>query len=991
MSRDPNRYAEGLEAMMLKERLIDEEYALRILRTKYERAEQSERDARQRFAAIEEQYILYKALLDEAAEHTAASKVQYETQLTSVNAKRSFLHPVRKAPLEVLGSIFQHCAGEISFSDPLPAIDGDIRLRQRQPFQLAAVCRRWRQASMAHPRAWSHVELCLDGVEGDNVTKWAVYLDTVLSRSHSAPLNVCLTRCNGSRPEQATILHKLAPAMVRCLRAQMVLLCLDMNDTLLPLLTARMPSLREAYIHFRTNDDSDVLSTTQLFPHMPMLQFLSADNVFESLYPGAAFPSLTKASLAHLPCADDADVLGGMLRAVPNLQDLLLEWPDVDYPLPNATPLTVPQVTVLTVFAEADCPVEQLLHRFTFPGVAVLSLYGKPESVTNRLQFLHAFTPKTRIDELAFSEVGGAFFQSFLDAVSALTNLEQLYVESSDITAANLLALRARLCPASPTWPCKRLRGIQFHDTCTFAEDCDASIFLEIINSRATAAVGGGADIPRKLDWLHVDGWETSSRSPIKGRLQHALTAVALFGGKVFPDEDAISSAARLLRSALRSGMPPDPNRFAQGLEATTLRNRIEDEELALDVLRAKYERAEHAAHEAQTKFREIEDQYQLHKALVNDTAAYLSRSKTTYDSQLASLATHRAFLHPVRKTPLDVLGYIFELCYDQLQTTEALSVEKADIRTRQRQPFRLAAVCRRWRAASLANPRSWAYLELSFDHVKSGHPPAFVAYVQTVVSRARAVPLDVCLTRKRESKSHHKQLAVAVADALCNCVTIQLRLHNICSGDTLLPILTAHTPMLVEARVDLPSVSATVLAETRVFPGAISLRKFYAKDVFHPGSSLEYPALKDARLQNLVSESVDDEKDVLKKLFHSSPSLVKLWLDFPTFNYRSSSSSPQLAVPQLTWLIMDVEDDCVITRLLSRYNFPALSSLTLYGNPASSNARLSALRSFMETSPVTKFTISDIDRVLRAPPRHPGATHDTRVLAGGVAQGHPS
>ncbi|KZW01804.1 hypothetical protein EXIGLDRAFT_602621, partial [Exidia glandulosa HHB12029] len=77
-------------------------------------------------------------------------------------------------------------------------------------------------------------------------------------------------------------------------------------------------------------------------------------------------------------------------------------------------------------------------------------------------------------------------------------------------------------------------------------------------------------------------------------------------------------------------------------------------------------------------------------------------------DTQRAELDRQYALFHPVRKVPLEILGHIFEMCLEGLSIDDFPGAEDSDILNRQRQPFDLAAVCRRWRSASLSYPRAW-------------------------------------------------------------------------------------------------------------------------------------------------------------------------------------------------------------------------------------------------------------------------------------------
>ncbi|EJD42325.1 hypothetical protein AURDEDRAFT_168626 [Auricularia subglabra TFB-10046 SS5] len=529
MTQNPNRYAEGLEAAVLRARLDDQQLALDVLAGKYLRAQQAHEQAHARFREIEEQYTLYKSLLRDSGAYVSQSKLDYDAQVASVAATRAFFHPMRRAPLDVLGQIFELCSDDFSPDDPLDIDGSRISTRQMQPFRLAAVCRRWREASLAHPRAWNHVELSFDKITGANTPHWVAFLDAVLARARSAPIRVCLTRRQEPQHHHSRLVRRLVTAMANVVRAQIMLCNLSQADPVLPVLLAKTARLQLAYLDLARAENSDVLETIQPLPHAPILCSLYADNVFHTRSGSAAFPLLECIRFRYIDCTDDSDVLSYMLRSMPNLLDLRLDWPNVNYRVSNKGKLALPKVKSLTLEIADECPVQQMLHRFAFTGLRSLELCGDPPSSECRLQFLRALPQKAQIGNLLFTDTGGPEFRLLLDELRFLDSLVTLTFEASSFTNDNLVELQAALCPStSPsTWPCKRLRGIRFRLSCTFTEDCDVAIFLAIINARGAADDSADAESPDAPGWLFVHNWETSRRGPIQDRVNHAIRAAA--------------------------------------------------------------------------------------------------------------------------------------------------------------------------------------------------------------------------------------------------------------------------------------------------------------------------------------------------------------------------------------------------------------------------------------------------------------------------------
>ncbi|KAH7097972.1 hypothetical protein BKA62DRAFT_593675, partial [Auriculariales sp. MPI-PUGE-AT-0066] len=115
-----------------------------------------------------------------------------------------------------------------------------------------------------------------------------------------------------------------------------------------------------------------------------------------------------------------------------------------------------------------------------------------------------------------------------------------------------------------------------------------------------------------------------------------------------------------------------------------------------------------------------------------------------------------RAHLHPIRNTPVEVLGHIFEIAVQDANDTRAETFgtpEYCDLlsenvmATRKRMPFVLSAVCQRWRFAALHNPRVWVYICL-YSTARTKYWPFGHMHelVQLVVSRSGQIPLHLDL-----------------------------------------------------------------------------------------------------------------------------------------------------------------------------------------------------------------------------------------------------
>lgn len=225
-----------------------------------------------------------------------------------------------------------------------------------------------------------------------------------------------------------------------------------------------------------------------------------------------------------------------------------------------------------------------------------------------------------------------------------------------------------------------------------------------------------------------------------------------------------------------------DPNRFAEGMEASSLRARIYIGEAELSATQRSYQQAEQDVHDAAARMRETEAIYEQHKHLLADARTFLDQVQQRRDAQLHAVAAQRAFLHPVRKMPVEILGHIFELCLedssahvDRENNRNLVYVLLCQARARRRQPFLLAAVCRRWRAASLACPRAWSHLVLDLTvYVSEEKLWASIASMDLVISRSRSAPVTIWIFYDGSPTCRDKMLEMFLEN-MSRCISFNL------------------------------------------------------------------------------------------------------------------------------------------------------------------------------------------------------------------------
>ncbi|KZW01797.1 hypothetical protein EXIGLDRAFT_716447 [Exidia glandulosa HHB12029] len=392
--------------------------------------------------------------------------------------------------------------------------------------------------------------------------------------------------------------------------------------------------------------------------------------------------------------------------------------------------------------------------------------------------------------------------------------------------------------------------------------------------------------------------------------------------------------------------MSGDPNRYADPLEAVSLRARLADEEAELDVVCRKREHADLALEEAETRFREAEAQFNRMKTLRDDCAAYAKAAAKRQVEQLAVVATQRAFFHPVRKVPLEILGEIFEQCLVRADnmgtysTSDSLNGPADHSLLRRRQPFALAQVCKQWRQACLRSPRAWAYIEVLFDQVTTATASKYSSYLKLIIARSQSATLVVRLHRTRRTRDQDARLVSKIVLAMERCRTLQIDVDSVCERDALLPILTSRAPSLVYAFLKAADPKSTKVVENvPLLPDATHLRVLTGRHIFCAGPT-SLPAL---RVAHLSMAKCTPKRDDVTHLLRTSPLLESLNLYSPTFKAREGPEPEVITAPCLRDLSLHNAD--ISAKILAqKASFPVLSQINIFGDATSSSSRIALL-----------------------------------------------
>ncbi|KZV91466.1 hypothetical protein EXIGLDRAFT_769905 [Exidia glandulosa HHB12029] len=395
---------------------------------------------------------------------------------------------VMRTPFEVLGLIFELCVGQdLSEMDQRDVLQ---RVPQR-PFILAGVCKQWHRAALLHPRVWANINLSLLHVKSKNVPTWRSYLSTMISRSGKAPLALRITRRGReSKKYDAQLVRKLLPELHRCHWLHIGIHLLFTNDdTALPILHARFPTLRQ--LHLDVGILSDSVDLTRFLPYTPLLRSLTGEFPFHSS-DTLHMPQLLTASLQSCSMLSVAALLG----SAPSLQTLNFDTGVFFmFRLPPLSTECISGVENLTIICDAYGipPMVEFARYVRFTALTSLTLSGQQDGAEARLTFFahaaeHMGSTLTSLRAELNNRIGEAL-RLLLTGLSFCSQLASLELSALFGTKSQLAELCEFLSapPEGMPWACPQLHSIDLRG-CSFEKECDEGAIAEMLKRRLEAA-----------------------------------------------------------------------------------------------------------------------------------------------------------------------------------------------------------------------------------------------------------------------------------------------------------------------------------------------------------------------------------------------------------------------------------------------------------------------------------------------------------------------
>lgn len=212
-------------------------------------------------------------------------------------------------------------------------------------------------------------------------------------------------------------------------------------------------------------------------------------------------------------------------------------------------------------------------------------------------------------------------------------------------------------------------------------------------------------------------------------------------------DDIEESAAPSLPRDKKQDNPYADSYRVPQDTEIATLRAIIENEQQIVERLASDIFRASASVESAKNDVEDLERRLAAAQSALSFATASRNNIVRDQEKYITRIGQMQGVLHPLRRTPIELLGYIFTLAVQESVIEWEVKASRCEYPRHGGQDptllaWKLSQVCRRWRNAALDNPRMWRYLRL--DLRKASHQISH--RLNTLVRRSGAVPLDVSM-----------------------------------------------------------------------------------------------------------------------------------------------------------------------------------------------------------------------------------------------------
>ncbi|KAH7097971.1 hypothetical protein BKA62DRAFT_674642 [Auriculariales sp. MPI-PUGE-AT-0066] len=398
-------------------------------------------------------------------------------------------------------------------------------------------------------------------------------------------------------------------------------------------------------------------------------------------------------------------------------------------------------------------------------------------------------------------------------------------------------------------------------------------------------------------------------------------------------------------------GPENDPNRFVSGAEVADTIARVAAKKQTVletcglrDDVYVELAQVHSEIEEALSTLRNLEKRWNRHRARARKLASML-------DKQQLAVALERAPLHPIRNTPVEVLGRIFEIVVRDADDISAVTFSTSEycdrftenvMAVRKKIPFVLSSVCQRWRSAALLNPRVWVYICL-YSTAHTNYPPFGHMHelVQLVVSRSGQIPLHLDLYVHNNWRWHPRDLTHTL------CLVVQ----RIVTFNLLVKLLDSFVPVWQLFQREFPALrSFSAVVDNRLGSPVFTLRAPNLRRLeLYAGAAIpaELQLFSDLKYLEIDCGDFMLANDPIRRLLAAAPMLEKLFVYQP-FVANRNMQPVDIVHSELTKITYQSDGSSVIDWLHCFVNAPHLSHLELRGEESGSYDRLALLQKLL-------------------------------------------
>ncbi|KAF5383919.1 hypothetical protein D9757_007425 [Collybiopsis confluens] len=705
--------------------------------------------------------------LDEINAKVVAFSAKRDEIVSSIQFYRDVLHPIRRVPPDVLLEIFFYCMESFDIADPDSCRKVHSLNPKQGPWYLGQVCQCWRRIVLGCARLWSSISIDIDALsryaseQPDPVmvqkieSNAIVLLSHHLNRSKDYPLRISVY--------SSTIAHPLLSLLcAHSFHWSSVLLSLHPKSfQMLTSIRGSLPKLE--YLHVRgspmswvTPDVWSTLPAIDVFEYAPMLTTFRAHDIPNSATTIVLpWNQITKYSNGGLSTTQEAgncaniDILtkGGKIRVahlacrnkigtVPiipiahehltNLRVELARWSDHELIVQLLDALTLPQIREIRLSSNQQgydvWPIVRLLQR-SRGTLLKLNLSGFD----------------TDVDD---SQVLGSPFRALLETV----NDSLLALRLDQFPASLLCALSAE---GNRPPPLPRLEEMRMSGKSMSAPNQNLTVCMlksRVEHSSCKSSLVKRSSFPltdetakARMDNLVKEvEQETELGKPTVRREEAALWTSRSPGDSLHSSSISRVETSSLYTSVMSFdildaqaySIPPLPSSVVGLLktnEAPVFTDSVESHRL-----------------EAESVLTILDQDLEKMKTKVSEFTA-------KREEIISNIQSCRDVLHPIRRTPPDILLEIFSYCIDSVDAEHFEACREIDSLDTTKAPWCLSQVCRYWRKVVLNRPTLWTSISIDIDailrHVKAQPNPIAAQKIEADA----IVLLSLRLTRSKD------------------------------------------------------------------------------------------------------------------------------------------------------------------------------------------------------------------------------------------------